>query len=138
LPRLLVGRQPALDASHEPLKLVRRIRNLLDTTEVNPGKILEKIERKIAAGLREDHRYDAEVRLTGLANNGQFALVLLSVAEAVRSDRTIADLAAPIAFSRARTQGRPGSRLRRSKNDFSPFAHRAESISFAWSESARE
>jgi hypothetical protein len=40
--------------------------------------------------------------------------------------RTIAALSAPMACSSARTQGRPGARLRRSKNGLIPFARNTE------------
>ena len=41
-------------------------------------------------------------------------------------------------ISSARAHGRPGARMRRSKNELSPFARRTESISAACRPSARE
>jgi hypothetical protein len=51
---------------------------------------------------------------------------------------TIAALAASMACSSAFSHGKPGARLRRSKNGFRPFERSTESISAAWRASARD
>ena len=55
--------------------------------EVDPGEDSEKIERTIGRGLGQDHRHDREGRIAGLADKGEFAFVLLGVAEPARSDQ---------------------------------------------------
>jgi hypothetical protein len=98
-----------------------RIGHPLDLGEIDAGEILEKIKRKIAAGLRKDHRYDAKRGFASLPSNGEFALVLLNSAEPMQSDQHDRRFGRVIVFSSARIQGKPGSRLRRSKNDFRPL-----------------
>ena len=54
--------------------------------EINPGQIVEKIERTIGLGLRQEHRDDPKGGIVALANNGGLPFILLGVAKPVRSD----------------------------------------------------
>jgi hypothetical protein len=65
-----------------------------------------------------------------LADQGEVAFVPLGVTPAWTNQ--LAGLAAPMACSSAFSRGKLGARLGRSKNDFRPFAHDAESMSKAW------
>ena len=55
--------------------------------EINPGQIVEKIERTIGLGLRQEHRDDPKGSIVALANNGGLPFILLGVAEPVRSNQ---------------------------------------------------
>ena len=78
---------PALDGRQKVLKLVRRIGHLCDMREVDPGEDPEKIERRIGRRFGQDHRHDREGRIAGLTDKGEFAFVLLGVAEPARPDQ---------------------------------------------------
>ena len=59
--------QACLNGRQKALELVRRIQNLRDMREIDPGDDPEKIERRIAR-VRQQHRYDREGRIAGLPN----------------------------------------------------------------------
>jgi hypothetical protein len=82
-------------------------------------------------------RHDGEGRITGLADQGKVAFVLLGVAEPARPDQHDRSIGCSDGLLQ-RVQGKPGARLRRSKNGLRPFPRNNESISDAWRASACE
>jgi hypothetical protein len=127
-----------MDSRQKVLEHVRCIGYFCNMREVDPGEDPEKIEGRIARCLGQDHWHDREGRIARLADKSQFPFVLLVLPSPRGPINTIAALAVLIACSRPRIQGRPGARLRRSKNGFRPLERSTESMSAACRQSARE
>ena len=107
--------------------------------EVDPGEDSEKIERTIGRGLGQDHRHDREGRIAGLADKGEFAFVLLGVAEPARPDQHDRRLGrADGLFQRANPRQTRRKIAAIEERSSGPCARRTESISAAWRQSARE
>jgi hypothetical protein len=86
--------------------------------QVDPGQKLEEPGRWRGAA-RHQHRDRWKRRLPCLAHYGEFALVLLGVADPMLTDK---DDERPMASSRAGTHGRPGRSLLRSKKVEKPWS----------------
>src|SRR4051795_10130338 len=69
----------AADGRQQARKFVWRIRHLCDVREIDPGKEVQKVERPIGCGFRQDHWHDREGRIAALADNRKLTFVLLSV-----------------------------------------------------------
>jgi hypothetical protein len=77
------------------LKHVWCIGHSQDVGEVDPGENAEKTKGKVAPCFGQDHRHYREGRILRLTDKGEFSLVLLGVAKAVRTDQDDRRLGCP-------------------------------------------